>query len=63
MTMTKLLSTPEVAEILGVPIRTLNQWAYLGLGPNFIKVGKYRRYPTESLRAWLAAQPTGGTAA
>ena len=42
--MTKLMTSREVADVLGVPLRTLDQWAYLGKGPAFIKVGRHRRY-------------------
>jgi DNA-binding transcriptional MerR regulator len=58
--MTKLLDSRTVAETLGVPTKTLDQWAYLGSGPCFVKVGKYRRYPADQFEAWVASLPTGG---
>lgn len=39
------LATPaEVAKHLGVPLRTLSQWRYLGVGPAYVKVGRHVRY-------------------
>jgi predicted DNA-binding transcriptional regulator AlpA len=52
----RLLSTGEVAEILGRPARTLRQWRYLGEGPRYLKVGATVRYRTRDVEAWLEAQ-------
>lgn len=54
----KLGTSPEVAEYLGVPPRTLDQWAYLGIGPRWSKVGRYRRYRWEDVESWLDRQAT-----
>ena len=40
---------------------TLNQWAYQGVGPRFVKIGRFRRYPAADLEAWLASRPDGGS--
>lgn len=48
-----LLTTSELARRLQVPERTLDQWAYLGKGPPFIKVGRARRYDESDVQAWL----------
>ena len=53
--MQKLLTPHEVAPALGVPPRTLDQWAYLGKGPTYIKVGRHRRYRLEDVESWLKA--------
>lgn len=45
-----------VSEFLGVPVATLDQWAYQGKGPRFFRVGRHRRYDETELRAWLEAQ-------
>ena len=58
-----LLDTPRLAEELGVPQRTVDQWAYLGKGPAFIKVGRHRRYRRIDIDAWLDAHRHGGDAA
>lgn len=50
---TSLGDTPEVAAYLKVPPRTLDQWAYKGVGPKFSRVGKYRRYRWADVEKWL----------
>jgi excisionase family DNA binding protein len=52
----RLLSTEEVAEVLGRPPRTLRQWRYLGEGPKYLKVGATVRYRPRDVEAWLKAQ-------
>ena len=39
-----LLDSVQVAELLRLPVRTLDQWRYLGKGPKYIKVGRHVRY-------------------
>lgn len=48
-----LASSAEVASYLGVPPRTLDQWAYRGVGPRFSKVGRHRRYRWADVEKWL----------
>ncbi|MFF5968007.1 helix-turn-helix transcriptional regulator [Streptomyces collinus] len=51
------LATPaEVAEYLGVPVKTLYQWKYRAVGPNVHKVGRHLRYRWAEVDAWLNAQ-------
>lgn len=54
--MERLLSTEEVAEVLGRPPRTLRQWRYLGVGPTYLKVGAAVRYRPRDVEEWLRAQ-------
>lgn len=61
--MRKLLDPKEVADLLGVPQRTLDQWVYLSKGPSFLKIGRHRRYRPEDVEAWLDAHTTSGDAA
>lgn len=49
----RLLWSEELAAYLGVPVGTLDQWASKGGGPDFHKVGGYRRYAPRDVRAWL----------
>ncbi|GIH17059.1 helix-turn-helix transcriptional regulator [Rugosimonospora africana] len=49
-------TTNEVAQFLQVPPRTLDQWAYQGLGPKYAKVGRYRRYRWSDVEKWLDDQ-------
>lgn len=51
----RLLTPPEVAEILGVTIGTLKHWAYKGRGPRYVKVGSLRRYHEHDVAAWIAS--------
>lgn len=57
-----LADSAEVAEYLGVPVRTLDQWAYRGVGPRYSKVGRYRRYRWEDVEKWLDQQAKGSAA-
>lgn len=51
-----LNDSPATADYLAVPLATLDQWAYRGVGPKFYKVGKYRRYRKRDIDAWLEVQ-------
>ncbi|MEU5878124.1 helix-turn-helix domain-containing protein [Spirillospora sp. NPDC047279] len=46
----------EVARFLGVPVRTLYQWRYLGVGPKAAKVGRHLRYLPDDVIAWVRQQ-------
>ncbi|MFC0527828.1 helix-turn-helix domain-containing protein [Phytohabitans kaempferiae] len=60
---TRPLATPaEVAEHLQKPVRTLEQWRYLGIGPSFIRVGRDVRYRWRDIERWEDAQTTATTA-
>lgn len=51
------LWTPQVlAAFLGVPVKTLYSWRYLGTGPPFIRVGRHLRYRRADVETWLAEQ-------
>ena len=52
--------SPEVAEYLGVPLRTLDMWAYRGVGPRYSKVGRHRRYRWSDIEKWLDQQAAAG---
>jgi excisionase family DNA binding protein len=43
----------EVADILKVPLTTLYQWRYKGIGPPSIRVGRHIRYRWADVEAWL----------
>ncbi len=49
----------EVAEFLGVPVRTLHQWRYLGTGPPAYRVGRHLRYLPDEVFRWLREQGDG----
>lgn len=57
-----LASRDEVAEYLGIPKRTLEQWSYLSKGPTGFKVGRHYRYRWADVEAWVEQQTTKGSA-
>lgn len=50
----------EVESLTGLRAKTLQRWRLLNQGPPFRRLGRCVRYPAESLRSWIAAQPGGG---
>lgn len=64
--MERLLSTAEVAELLGVAPETVRFWRWNGSGPPAHKVGRLVRYQAKDVQAWVDARQrigTGGEAA
>lgn len=55
-------TSPEVADYLGVPLRTLDQWAYRKVGPRYVKVGRHRRYRWADVERYLDAKSVDTTA-
>lgn len=48
------LWTPaQLAEYLGVPVQTLYDWRWKGVGPTPLKVGRHLRYRESDIKAWL----------
>ena len=52
----ELLTLPEAAEVLDVPVSTLRAWRYAGTGPVSFKVGKRVRFYRSDLDAWVRAK-------
>lgn len=50
----RLLTSAEVAEILGVPLRTLDNWSWKRIGPPFVRIGRHRRYDPAAFKQWIA---------
>jgi predicted site-specific integrase-resolvase len=58
-----LLTAPQAAERLGVPVSVLERWRGSGEGPAYIKLsGKYVRYQDEDLEAFVEANRRRSTA-
>lgn len=59
------MTRAEAAEFLGVPVRTLGQWAYLGTGPSYFRLGGggHARYRRSDVEAFLEANRRGSAAA
>jgi excisionase family DNA binding protein len=54
----RLLWAQEVAAILGVPVKTLYQWRYKGVGPAGVRVGRHLRYRAADVEAWIDCRAT-----
>lgn len=55
----RLLTPEDVAELLGVPVRTVLDWRHRGIGPYGIRVGRYVRYHPDEVEAWIERQYDG----
>jgi excisionase family DNA binding protein len=51
-----LLTPVDVAEELGVPVSTLANWRYQGLGPRYLRIGRHVRYQAADVDKWLERQ-------
>jgi excisionase family DNA binding protein len=49
----KLWTVAEVADYLGVPVKTLYRWRCVGYGPAGCRVGRYVRYRSSDVEAWI----------
>ncbi len=56
-----LIDTRELSAMTQIPERTFDQYAYLGSGPAYIKIGRHRRYKMEDVEAWLESKRRGGS--
>jgi hypothetical protein len=54
------IETAELAAYLAVPVKTLRQWRYLGVGPRAYRVGRHLRYRPADVRRWLEDECTNG---
>jgi excisionase family DNA binding protein len=55
----RLWTIEDVAEYLGVPVKTIYDWRTRNYGPPGRKVGRYVRYRAEDVRAWVDALDPG----
>lgn len=56
-------SIEELAEELGVPVRTVYAWRHRGIGPRGHKIGKHVRFRRVDVEAWLERCADGAPAA
>jgi predicted DNA-binding transcriptional regulator AlpA len=56
----KFLNEKQVAEIMGLSVKTLQRWRLFGEGPEWKKFGTAVRYPADALNAWVENAPRGG---
>jgi excisionase family DNA binding protein len=52
----RLWSVQDVADYLGIPVKTLYNWRCRGIGPRARRVGRYLRFEEHDVRAWFTAQ-------
>jgi len=52
----RLLSIPELAAYLGVPIATIYQWRHHHRGPTGYRIGRHVRYRLSDIENWLDTQ-------
>ncbi|MDF9877479.1 helix-turn-helix transcriptional regulator [Cellulosimicrobium cellulans] len=52
----RLIDPGQLAEQLGVPVKTIYIWRTRGKGPRGIRVGKHLRYRQSDIDAWLDSQ-------
>lgn len=54
----QLLSRSELAELYGMSVKTLANWATMGVGPKPIKLGKEVRYHPDDVWEYTENQRT-----
>ncbi len=60
--MTKLITTEQLAEQIGMDKNTAEKWRHRGIGPAFIKLaGGLVRYRQSDVEAWLDSQRVTST--
>ncbi len=50
------MSPQDLADWLGVPVKSVYVWNSTRTGPRGTKIGKHVRYSRQSITAWLAEQ-------
>lgn len=52
----RLMTLPELSEMLRVPIETLYGWRHRGEGPVGYRIGRHVRYRRSAVEEWLETQ-------
>ena len=52
----RFLSPQELADWLGVPVKTIYHWRSGGEGPPGIRIGRHVRFAEDDVRDWIKAQ-------
>jgi predicted DNA-binding transcriptional regulator AlpA len=50
------LTRAEVAQMFGVPEKTVAEWAHQRTGPDYYRIGRYARYKLSDCLAWAESQ-------
>ena len=59
----RLLTTDDLAAMVGVKPRTVERWRAAGEGPPFMLFGRAIRYHPARVQAWMLAREQGTTSA
>lgn len=57
--MNDLMTTTEVATVLGVSVAALRRWRREGTGPQWLRIGRLVRYSPAAVEEWLRASVQG----
>jgi excisionase family DNA binding protein len=49
----RLLTTAELADRLGLPLWRVHEMCLAGTGPRFIRIGRTRRFPEHLVAEWV----------
>jgi excisionase family DNA binding protein len=52
----RLMTLPEVSQLLGVPVATPYRWRHRGEGPAGYRIGRHVRYPRAAVEARIEMQ-------
>jgi len=52
----EMVTTKELAELIGVPVATLNNWRSIGRGPRSFRLGRAVKYLVADVAAWIEQQ-------
>jgi excisionase family DNA binding protein len=53
LTRSPILNPVQVADLLQVPVRTLEEWRHKKTGPPYRKVGRHVRYQYSKVMEWF----------
>jgi len=56
------MSPQDLADWLGVPVKSIYVWRQTGRGPRGTRVGKHIRFSRQAIADWLAQQDSEGAA-
>ena len=51
-----LVTITELAEYLGVPVKTIYEWRQAGRGPVGVRIGRHLKFRLSDVPAWIEAQ-------
>ena len=51
-----MVTTKQLAALIGVPVATLNNWRSLNRGPRSFRLGRSVRYQLDDVAAWIEEQ-------